>query len=248
MTTSSYPHPPDTANDNMEVNNAFPFKVDLSSLPKLSSKGDNYAEWRAAWEIAFEFADLWDIVSGDAKKPVLVDPVTPEYTTAFKKWKKMNNKAILMILSAVQPENIVMVTSAPSAAHAWKTLGDRYDRDTTHSTMAAIRRIMSMRLTEDGDLIKHLDAFHNQWSQMERRCGTSDHEFAKCFHSMFSSDSIKGSFFLSTLPHSMNPIVEDLSTRDVTKFIDIEPKMLDVADQRQKQSLNDKAYYTKTMR
>ncbi|PTB35696.1 hypothetical protein M441DRAFT_31599 [Trichoderma asperellum CBS 433.97] len=34
-------------------NNTFTFKLDPSSLPQLTSRGDNYAKWKAAWTIAF---------------------------------------------------------------------------------------------------------------------------------------------------------------------------------------------------
>jgi hypothetical protein len=36
---------------------------------------------------------------------------------------------------------------------------DGYDRDTSQSRIVEIRRITSMALAEDEDLIKHLDAF-----------------------------------------------------------------------------------------
>lgn len=65
----------------MEINNSFPFKVDPSNLPKLTSRGDNYAEWCAVWTVALEFADPWDVVSGVIKKPATNpgEPATVEH-------------------------------------------------------------------------------------------------------------------------------------------------------------------------
>lgn len=54
----------------MSSNNAFAFKLDPASLPQLSSRGDNYAKWRAAWTIAFRFAELWNVIDG---KPPTVE-------------------------------------------------------------------------------------------------------------------------------------------------------------------------------
>jgi hypothetical protein len=47
----------------------FQFKFSPESLPKLTSRGDNYPEWRSAWQIAFRYAELWPIVSGTTKRP-----------------------------------------------------------------------------------------------------------------------------------------------------------------------------------
>ena len=35
---------------------SFSFKLDPTSLPKLSSRGENYTEWKSAWAIAFTYA------------------------------------------------------------------------------------------------------------------------------------------------------------------------------------------------
>jgi hypothetical protein len=36
----------------------FQFKFSPESLPKLTSRGDNYPEWRSAWQVAFRYAEL----------------------------------------------------------------------------------------------------------------------------------------------------------------------------------------------
>ena len=35
---------------------SFSFKLDPTSLQKLSSRGENYTEWKSAWAIAFTYA------------------------------------------------------------------------------------------------------------------------------------------------------------------------------------------------
>ncbi|KAK4081277.1 uncharacterized protein Triagg1_2809 [Trichoderma aggressivum f. europaeum] len=222
----------------------FSFKLDPSSLPRLNSRGDNYAEWRAAWTIAFRYAELWDVVS-DGKAPTVSSPPTDAETALQTKWKKDDNKAMVMLMSAVHEDIVMLVTTASTASQAWTALADRYDRDTAHSTIQQFRRLTSMRFDENEDLVQHLDAFHQTWVNMERRCRTSEHELAKNLLAVFSSQSIKGLFFLSTLPESMDNVVDNLSTRGVNKFVDIEPKMFDIAYRRQ-QPMDEKALYTKT--
>jgi hypothetical protein len=47
---------------------------------------------------------------------------------------------------------------------------------------------------------------------------------------MFKLDKVKGSFFLSTLPNTINTIINNLSTRNLTAFKDIKPKILNIAN------------------
>lgn len=64
--------------------------------------------------------------------------------------------------------------------------------------------------------------------------------------SMFKSNDVKGSFFLTTLPDSMDHIVDNLSSRNVSRFSEIKPKMLDIASQNGIEK--NEAYYTSTTR
>jgi hypothetical protein len=47
---------------------------------------------------------------------------------------------------------------------------------------------------------------------------------------VFNYDEVKGSFFLTTLPDTMDHIVDNLSARDLTSFTAIEPKLFDLAE------------------
>jgi hypothetical protein len=59
---------------------------------------------------------------------------------------------------------------------------------------------------------------------------------------MFELDKVKGSFFLSTLPNTIATIINNLSTRNLTAFKDIEPKILDIANRHSLDSTNSTAY------
>lgn len=59
---------------------------------------------------------------------------------------------------------------------------------------------------------------------------------------MFKLDKVKGSFFLSTLPNTIDTIINNLSTRNLTAFKDIEPKILNIADRHSLDSTDSTAY------
>ena len=59
---------------------------------------------------------------------------------------------------------------------------------------------------------------------------------------MFKLDKVKGFFFLSTLPNVIDTVINNLSTRNLTAFKDIKPKILDIANQHSLNSTNSTAY------
>lgn len=69
-------------------------------------------------------------------------------------------------------------------------------------------------------------------TNFERHCKTSSHKLAKNLNTVFMSECIKRSFFFLTSSKSLNHIVDNLSTRNIKIFADIEPKMLDIANRR----------------
>ncbi|KAH6606854.1 hypothetical protein Trco_006007 [Trichoderma cornu-damae] len=216
------------------MSNTFAFDLELSTLPKLDSKGSNYPQWQAAWSIAFRYVELWDIVSNTRPRPVVTanadapDAAT-EQATAVAQWVKDDNTALVMIMSAVHPDIFTLFTASSSSHQAWESLKSRFNRDSAYSTILQFRHLMTMRYNESDDLIQHLNAFHQLWTSMEQRCKTSQHELAKDLNAVFSSESVKGLFFLSTLPESMDTIIDNLSTGNVNWFYDIRPKMLEIA-------------------
>lgn len=199
------------------------FKLNLSSLIKLNSTGDNYSEWCASWKLAFKFVDLWEVIE---EKPPTFTASTSEEIADYKKWEKANSGAKLMMIIAVHDNHITLVTDCPTAHDAWNTLRGQFDRDKTKSTMLQVRHLFSMRYNENEDLVKHINDFHRRWSQLERRCRSSTHGVSKNFSALFSSESIKGAIFLTTLPDSMNSIADNFGTRGISEFVDIRAKML----------------------
>jgi len=59
---------------------------------------------------------------------------------------------------------------------------------------------------------------------------------------MFESDKVKGSFFLSTLLEQIDNIVDNFATSNLTSFVNIEPKMLNIADQHALSATESAAY------
>lgn len=216
---------------------AFHFKLDPSSLPQLSSRGDNFSEWRSAWTIAFRYAKLMDIIDGTKARPTVLG----EERTA---WEDNNNKAMVMIMSAIHGDLIPTVTAYETAQRAWQSLQERFDRDTGNSTIYLFRTLTNLRYQDGDDLSAHVDLFQQQWNKMAQRCQNSSQAVATLMSPIFENDHVKGSFFLTTLPNTMDSIIDNLSTKGLDRFAEIEPRMLDIAAKHNISELDSTAYYT----
>lgn len=82
---------------------------------------------------------------------------------------------------------------------------------------------------------------------MNAKCKASSQELARNLGAVFSSESIEGSFYLSTLSESMDNIINNLSSRNANRLMDIEPEMLNIS-QRRAQPTDEKAMYTKVLK
>ncbi|OAG06549.1 uncharacterized protein CC84DRAFT_1217753 [Paraphaeosphaeria sporulosa] len=60
---------------------------------------------------------------------------------------------------------------------------------------------------------------------------------------MFNDDNVKGSFFLATLPDTMDNVIDNLATRQLTAFQDIEPKILDISEKHSLDTTNSLSAY-----
>jgi hypothetical protein len=222
----------------------FQFKLDPSSLPKLSSRGENYAEWRSSWTVAFRYAGLWPIVSKKKARPTAAnDTAVVNLGQAQETWDQDDNKALVMLLSAVHNDLTMSITGCDTSPQAWEYLANRFDRDTGNTAILLFRSLTNLRYRDGDDLRLHLDEFHQRWTRMAKRTLASTKAVAVAMRPVFASDEVKGSFFLATLPDTMDNVIDNLSTRNLTAFQDIEPKILDISEKHSLDSVDTSTAY-----
>lgn len=134
-----------------------------------------------------------------------------------------------MLLTSVHEDLTLSITSCESAAKAWDFLAGKFDRDTGNTAVHLFRLLTNLRYRDGDDLRQYIDEFNQLWTRMSKRCATSTHSVAKSTKTVFESDEVKRSFFLVSLPGTIDHIIDNLSTKDITSFTQIEPKMLDIA-------------------
>jgi len=65
---------------------------------------------------------------------------------------------------------------------------------------------------------------------------------------IFANDECKGAFFLTTLPDTMDTVIDNLSTSGINSFAQMEPKFLNISEKHHLDENESNAYYTATNR
>ena len=107
--------------------------IKTAKLPSLTGH-ENYVVWAAAWKLVFRSKEWMDVVDGTTLEPT--------DSEERKKWMKINNDAHTTLVSAVSQELLVDVVTADKVSTAWRALKDRFDRDTSNSTIALLKSIV----------------------------------------------------------------------------------------------------------
>ena len=197
--------------------------MDTSSLVKLDSRGENFPEYRSAWTLAFKYNGLWPWMTGKNARPLAG-------MEAQDAWDEEDNRAQVMILSSIHNDFTMAVASCKNAAEAWKYLTERFDRDTSRSSLMMFRAVTSVRYQDGEDLNNHIDEFDQMWTRMATRCAGSSQSMTVSLRTLFENDEAKGAYFMMSLPDSMEPVVDTLIAREMSKFKDIKPRILDIAE------------------
>ncbi|KAF2818696.1 hypothetical protein CC86DRAFT_243490, partial [Ophiobolus disseminans] len=103
--------------------------------------------------IAFCYAELWPLVGSKTKQPTMEG-------NAQDTWDANDNKALVMLISAVHSDLTMSVTSCNMSPEAWAHLTGRFDRDTGNMSIALFRSLTNLRYKDGNNLRLHLDEFH----------------------------------------------------------------------------------------
>jgi hypothetical protein len=188
----------------------------------------NYRRWSNTWFVVLRGADYWPVISGDDDEKEY--PPTDE--TEKRKYTRRNDAAHATILGGVSPERQDLVSScareAESARVAWKILKDKFDHETTTSTLDLFNNFLDLEM-EDGDAISdHLSKFETTYQHILSRCYESKRAEAKALNSFLSIEEVKVMCLFRSLPPSLENVVDNISTKENLHFSDVNKRPLDL--------------------
>lgn len=206
-----------------------------SGLPTLVGKS-NFRSWYNSWYVSLRGAGLWPYVCDDERKktrPTSV-PLGSKNTLAEEREKyDMNNDAAhALLLCAVCTELQDTVSSVAydpeSACVAMKLLKNKYDHETTTSTLALFSEFFDMKMNEGADLSSHLSNFEIAYQHILSRCNQSKRTEAKALKDFLSVEEVRIMCLFRSLPSSFANIIDNLSTKDHLSYDDINAHLQDL--------------------
>ncbi|KAI0993196.1 hypothetical protein K3495_g14988, partial [Podosphaera aphanis] len=221
---------PFQSNDNLA-----PVALKLDRLPILTGS-ENYRRWAGSWEISFDAMGLLKYLTEEV--PVKSETVSVQYS----KWEHANKQLRGLLLSAVDEPLQVVVIDSPTAKEAWDQLKSRFDRETANSTISLLKAVTNLSLRDGEDISEFLTTFNNAWNRLRNRSLASTTPLAKAFKDLTSSDDAKGAFLLSSLPESMENVVDNLATKEIISFDGVSAKLMDISANRKTPNVDGKAY------
>ena len=153
-------------------------------------------------------------------------------------------------MQAIKPDFINFVTGFETLSVAWKGLLNQYDKDISFNSIHLFQQLIELRMSSNSSLREHFDTFHQSWKRMFSRCNSSSKPVAAALRNTFASDEVKGYFFFSTLPDTYDNVVDNLISKDLTGYGQVEAKMLDLVDKHSNTDMPESvtAYWTQTSR
>ncbi|KAI0993108.1 hypothetical protein K3495_g15076, partial [Podosphaera aphanis] len=228
-----------------------------ANLPVLSAQS-HYRTWAQTWQVVLMGSDYWGVITDFAGDKETRPPKAAEAATAETKnarsrdiliYDKKNNSALAAILAGVSSElqRIVasFVSQEESARLAWKALKNKFDHETTISTLELFNSLVELKMAEGDSISDHISNFETTYSHIFNRCSESSREEAKHLKLFLDSDSVKTMSLLRTLPPSFENVVDNLMSKDRITFADVNKRLLDIQSSRSLTYGDSKAYSVK---
>ena len=231
--------------------------VKFDTLPKLTGQS-NYKIWAAMWRDGLEAAGWWGLVNGEIPCPDKTKEEKATQTassssaltqdelleTDIRTWDRVNAKARFAIKSSVEQGVLPTVAYLIRAHEMWTALKKKFDYETPSSTINILRDVNELRCKDEANLSNHLTEFENKCALFADRCTPlSTDDLCKQLSHTAHCDKVKASYLLSSLPRSMENVVDNLQSKPDCRYDDVHNHLLSIASCRNEEN-GDKAYST----
>ena len=150
--------------------------------------GTNYQTWKFKLELLLTKEDLWDTTTEDPP-----DPVTDE-------WRTKDRKARANIGLLLEDNQLHLVRKETTAKGMWTSLQRYHEKSTLSNKVSLLRRICNLKLSEGGNMERHLIQMQDLIDQLASLRETL-------------AEQLTVALFLSSLPESYGTLITALETR-----------------------------------
>ena len=121
-------------------------------------KGENYATWKIQCRMALMKDGLWGMVCGSDE--------VPENDEALRKYIIKRDRALSIIVLAVDTTLLYLLDDPVDPAVVWKTLEDQYQKKSWANKLRLRRKLYSLKVDEDQPIQKHLKSMSEIFQEL----------------------------------------------------------------------------------
>ena len=209
--------------------------LNIPQIEKLRGAA-NYHTWRSIATTFLDIMGVWDVVTGKSPKPDGTDTAKPA------SWVHLSQRAKGFILLNIDRGLMPLISSTQDAPTAWAKLEEKFDQKTPTSLHSLLKTIVTLRCSNKREIASHIEKYHELWQRLLERTSegttqsttattTSKDTLEAVLVPLANSNMAKGAFFLTTLPTSLDNVVDNLTTKQSATYDDVCTKLLDLYSQ-----------------
>jgi hypothetical protein len=227
-----------------------------ANLPVLEGQA-NYRRWANSWFVVLRGAKYWSVITDGERKEVRpIETRDGKSSTSvldsIEEYDERNDAAHAAVLAGVSPELQDIVASCAleleSARVAWNLLKEKFDHETTTSTLDLFNNFLDLKMEDGSPISDHISKYESSYQHILSRCAGSKRAEAKALHGFLAIEEVKIMCLFRSLPQSLENVVDNLSTKESLKYANVNKRLMDLQTTRSiaSSSTSSKAYTAKT--
>lgn len=141
-------------------------------INKLTSN-ENWQQWKFQMRVIMNAADIFDVVTGKSKKPVLTkssseteDDARKRYGVDYSVWKRADNKAQKYIVTSVDEQPLLYIMNCETAKEMWDKLLSIYEQKSATSISLLQEKFYSYVMDPVDSMAGHISKLENLSKQL----------------------------------------------------------------------------------
>lgn len=218
--------------------------TELTGIKPLQGE-HNFTLWKAQAKLHLKALKLWEITSGTTPRPTVVDPELDVSSAeaaiclevAQKAWDKSNERAQCFLTCHIDGDMLSDQLIGGSAPELWTSIMRRFHRQSPILLQCALTAVVNISYTDNSTctIAEHLDAFQRCWMQLVRQTDdvhpptATNSPLQTALRATARSSEAKAAFLISSLPKSMEDLVDSLLLRhrDGLKYHHVYDRLMD---------------------
>ncbi|PUU82334.1 hypothetical protein B9Z19DRAFT_968663, partial [Tuber borchii] len=132
-----------------------------------------------------------------------------------------------------------LISTASDTPTAWAKLQEKFDRKTPTSLHSLLKSIITLRCSNKRAIAAHIEKYDELWQRLLERTSEaasrtrdadspSKDSLEAVLLPLANSEVAKGAFFLTSLPSTLDNVVDNLTTKESATYYEVCTRLLDL--------------------